>query len=331
MVNINNKKLAKFLGFKAIRLLILLIVIAAISFIMIQLSPIDPVKAYLGQRIVSQEQLAIMGEYWGTNLSLGERVMGWLQTLASGSMGFSLIYRVPVTEVIMQKFTASFTLMIVSWIISAVVGFGLGVIAGAKEGTWIDKAIKTYCYILQSTPTFWIGLVFLMVFSVYLGWFPIGLSVPIGQLSDTVTFWQWLYRLILPAITLSIVGIASLTMYTRDKLISVKKSDYFLFAQARGESFWGIIKNHGIRNILLPAITIQFLSFNELFGGTILVEQVFAYPGIGQATVAAGLRSDVPLLLGIVIISAIFVFMGNLIADLIYKYVDPRLRGDDDE
>ena len=317
MVKINNnKKLAKFLGYKAIRLLILLIVIAAISFIMVQLSPIDPVKAYLGQRIISQEQLTIIGEYWGTNLSLSERVFGWLSTLASGSMGFSLIYRVPVTEVIVQKFTASFTLMAVSWIISAVVGFGLGVLAGAKEGTWVDKAIKTYCYILQSTPTFWIGLVLLMVFSVYLGWFPIGLSVPIGQLSDTVTFWQWLYRLILPAITLSIVGIASLTMYTRDKLINVKRSDYFLFAQARGESFWGIIKNHGIRNILLPAI---------------LVEQVFAYPGIGQATVAAGLRSDVPLLLGIVIVSTIFVFVGNLIADMIYEYVDPRLKGEDDE
>ena len=223
MIKINSKKLVKFLGYRAIRLVILLIVIAAISFIMVQLSPIDPVKAYLGQRIVSQEQLAIIGEYWGTNLSLGERVLGWLQTLASGSMGFSLIYRAPVTEVIAQKFLASFTLMIVSWIISGVVGFGLGVIAGTKEGTLTDRAIKTYCYILQSTPTFWIGLVLLMVFSVYLGWFPIGLSVPIGQLSDTVTFWQWLYRLILPAITLSIVGIASLTMYTRDKLIRCKK------------------------------------------------------------------------------------------------------------
>jgi len=114
MVKINNKKLAKFLGYKAIRLLILLIVIAAISFIMVQLSPIDPVKAYLGQRIISQEQLTIIGEYWGTNLSLSERVFGWLSTLASGSMGFSLIYRVPVTEVIVQKFTASFTLMAVS-------------------------------------------------------------------------------------------------------------------------------------------------------------------------------------------------------------------------
>lgn len=103
MIKINNKRLAKFLGLKIVRLLILLIVIAAISFIMIQLSPIDPVRAYLGQRIVSQQQLEIMGQYWGTNLTLTERVMGWLQTLASGSMGFSLIYRVPVTEVIMQS------------------------------------------------------------------------------------------------------------------------------------------------------------------------------------------------------------------------------------
>ena len=331
MIKINTKRLTKFIGFKAIRLLTLLVVIAAVSFILIQLSPIDPVKAYLGQRIVSQEQLAIMGNYWGTNLSLSERVLGWLQTLASGSMGYSLIYRVPVTEVISQKFTSSFILMMVSWVISGILGFGLGILAGAKEGTWIDKAIKTYCYILQSSPTFWIGLVFLMFFAVYLGWFPIGLSVPIGQLSDTVTFWQWLYRLILPALTLSVVGIASLTMFTRDKLISIKKSDYFLFAQARGESFWGIIKNHGIRNILLPAISIQFLSFNELFGGTILVEQVFAYPGIGQATVAAGLRSDVPLLLGIVIVSAIFVFAGNFIADVIYEFVDPRIRSENDE
>ena len=167
MIKINNRKLAKFLGFKAIRLLILIIVIAAISFIMIQLSPIDPVKAYLGQRLVTQQQVAIIGEYWGANLSLAERVIGWLQTVLSGSMGFSLIYRAPVTEVIAQKFTASFTLMAVSWVISAFVGFGLGVLAGAKEGSWIDKAIKTYCYILQSTPTFWIGLVLLMVFSVY--------------------------------------------------------------------------------------------------------------------------------------------------------------------
>ena len=325
-------KLMKFLGKKIVRFLILLIFVILLSFLLIDMSPINPVKTYIANLgAVSPEKIAILESYWGVNEPITSKMFNWLANMIHLDFGTSLIYRAPVLEVIEQKFVASLVLMLTSWVFSGVIGFLLGVIAGFKKDTIIDKAIKVYCYILQSTPTFWIGLVLLMVFSVYLGWFPIGLSVPIGQLSDTVTFWQWLYRLILPAITLSIVGIASLTMFTRDKLISVKKSDYFLFAQARGESFWGIIKNHGIRNILLPAITIQFMSFNELFGGTILVEQVFAYPGIGQATVAAGLRSDVPLLLGIVIISATFVFLGNFIADIIYEYVDPRIRSENDE
>ena len=149
---------------------------------------------------------------------------------------------------------------------------------------------------------------------------------------NDVTFWDWLHRLILPAFTLSIVGVAQITLYTRDKLIGVMSSDYFLFAKARGEKSWSLIKRHGIRNILLPAITLQFLSFSELFGGAVLVEQIFTYPGIGQAAVSAGLKSDVPLLLGIVLFSAIFVYVGNLIADLIYNFVDPRIReGKDNE
>ena len=108
-------------------------------------------------------------------------------------------------------------------------------------------------------------------------------------------------------------------------------SDYFLFAKARGENGWNIIKRHGVRNVLLPAITLQFLGFSELFGGAVLVEQIFTYPGIGQAAVSAGLRSDVPLLLGIVIFSAIFVYCGNLIADIVYNFVDPRIKeGEED-
>jgi peptide/nickel transport system permease protein len=195
-----------------------------------------------------------------------------------------------------------------------------------KQGTWIDKAIKTYCYALAAAPTFWLALILLMVFSVYLGWFPIGLSVPIGVTADNVTFFDWFKRLILPALTLSLLDIAKITMFTREKLIEVLSSDYILFAKARGEKGMDLVLRHGIRNVALPAITLQFLGFSELFGGTVLVEQVFSYPGIGQAAVAAGLRSDVPLLLGIVIFSTLFVFFGNLIADVIYEFVDPRIK-----
>ncbi len=326
MIIIKYEKLATFLGYKFIRLLLLLVAVSIISFILIDLSPIDPVKAYIAGVRVSADQIAALNAYWGVGQPITVKVLNWLNNLIHGNLGNSLIYRTPVIDVIVQRFTASLILMFASWVISGVLGFALGVIAGMKQGTWIDKLIKVYCYILLAAPTFWIALIFLMVFSVYLGWFPVGLGVPVGMLSQDVTFWQWLDRLILPAITLSILGVAQIAMFTRDKLIEVLSSDYVLFAKARGESKLSIINRHGIKNILLPAITLQFLSFSELFGGAILVEQVFSYPGIGQAAVAAGLRSDVPLLLGIVLFSAIFVFCGNTIADILYRFVDPRIK-----
>ncbi|MCR3923417.1 MAG: ABC transporter permease, partial [Firmicutes bacterium] len=192
--------------------------------------------------------------------------------------------------------------------------------------TRLDRWVQMYCLTLASTPTFWLGLLLLIVFSVSLGWFPIGLGVPAGVLAEDVTLANRLYHLILPALTLSILGVANVALHTRQKLLEVLRSDYVLLARARGEKETTILWRHGLRNIALPAITIQFASLSELFGGSVLAEQVFSYPGLGQATVQAGLRGDVPLLLAIVLFSAIFVFSGNLLADLIYRVVDPRIR-----
>ena len=328
---VNQEKILKFLGKKIVRFIILLVFVILLSFLLIDLSPINPVKTYISNVIISADQIAKLEAYWGVNEPITSKMVNWLGNVVKGDLGTSLIFRIPVIDVIKERFTASLVLMITSWLFSGVLGFLLGVIAGFKKDTIIDKAIKVYCYILQSAPAFWIALVMLMVFSIYLGWFPSGLGVPIGSLSENVTFWEWLNRLILPMVTLSIVGVASITLYTRDKLIEVMNSDYFLFAKARGERGWNLITRHGIRNILLPAITLQFLGFSELFGGAVLVEQIFTYPGIGQAAVSAGLRSDVPLLLGIVIFSAIFVYCGNLIADILYNFVDPRIKeGEED-
>ncbi len=328
---IKHEKLLKFLGKKIVRFIILLIFVILLSFLLIDMSPINPIKSYISNMIVSQQQIAALESYWGVNEPITTKMINWLGNMVHGDFGTSLIFRMPVIDVIKERFTASLVLMLSSWIFSGVLGFILGVIAGFKKDTIIDKAIKVYCYILQSAPTFWIALIILMIFSVYLGWFPTGLGVPIGTLSENVSIWEWLNRLILPMVTLSIVGVASIALFTRDKLIEVMNSDYFLFAKARGENGWNLIKRHGIRNILLPAVTLQFLGFSELFGGAVLVEQIFTYPGIGQAAVSAGLRSDIPLLLGIVIFSAIFVYCGNLIADIIYNFVDPRIKeGEDD-
>ena len=130
----------------------------------------------------------------------------------------------------------------------------------------------------------------------------------------------------LPALTLSFMQFANIALHTRQKMVDVMESEYVLFATARGESRWSIVKRHGLRNIVLPGITLQFAAFSELFGGAVLTETVFSYHGLGSAAAEAGMASDVPLLLGVTLFSAIFVFTGNLIANLIYGIVDPRIR-----
>ena len=166
----------------------------------------------------------------------------------------------------------------------------------------------------------------MLIFAVWLKILPIGLAMPVGAIDSEVTILERIRHMILPTMALSLTGITNIALHTREKLNQVLVSDYALFAKARGESTWSIIRHHGIRNILLPAVTLQFGSLNELFGGSVLAENVFSYPGLGQATVAAGIKGDLPLLLGIAICSAVFVICGNLMANLLYPVVDPRIR-----
>lgn len=322
-----NKGIGKFLTKKVLKLITLLVALCIITFVLMELSPIDPVTAYVGASTkVSAEQRQLIAEHWGLNKPPIIRFWSWFKSIISGDWGTSMIYRRPVLEVIGQKFMSSIWLMGISWILSGIIGFILGIIAGIKEGKLIDKIIRGYCYIIMSTPTFWLGILFIILFSVKLGWFPVALSVPIGVLSENVGFVERMQHIILPALTLSIISISSICMNTRQKVIEIMESDYILFAKARGESQISIIFNHVLKNISLPAITLQFLSFSELFGGTIFVEQVFSYPGLGQATVSAGLKGDLPLLMGISIISLVFVYSGNIIADLLYRVIDPRIK-----
>ncbi|MBO1531718.1 ABC transporter permease [Psychrobacter sp. F1192] len=306
----------------------LLVAISFISFILMKNSPIDPVQAYIGADMlnVGPEQRQQIAQYWGLDEPVLVQFRNWAAAVLQGDLGTSMIYRRPVSEVIGERFASSLALMLVAWTLSGLMGFVLGVVAAMKSGTWIDRAIQWYCYTLASTPTFWMGLLVLIIFAVWLGWFPIGLGVPAGVLAEDVRFLDRVKHLVLPALTLSIVGVASVALHTRQKLIEVLASDYVLFARARGEKGFALFWRHGLRNIALPAVTLQFAAFSELFGGAILAEQVFSYPGLGKATIDAGLRGDVPLLLGIVLFSTVFVFVGNVIADLIYYIVDPRTR-----
>lgn len=311
------------------RVVLLVIAASAVSFMLMKASPVDPVQANVGQNALgsmSQEQIEKIEEYWGVGESPVKQYFSWLKDFVSGDMGTSLLYRRPVSQVLGEKLQNSLMLMVIAWVISGLLGFVLGALAGMKKGTFIDKGIKGYCLLISSTPTFWLALLVLMIFGVWLKIFPVGLSVPIGMTSSEISFADRLYHAFLPALTLSITGVSNIALHTREKMIEISESNYMMFARARGEKGWQLFKNHGFRNILLPAITIHFASISEIFGGSVLIEQVFSYPGMGQAAVTAGLGSDMPLLMAITVISSLIVFGGNAVANILYGIVDPRIR-----
>ena len=312
----------------SIKIISLLLAVSIISFVLVSASPVDPVQQYILSlgTADSPEQRAEIEAYWGVNEPPVERYFSWLSELLRGNMGESALYRRPVRDIIAERFVNSLALMLCAWALSGVIGFFLGCVMGMYQDRWPDKILKKICYLLSSVPTFWLGLVFLLVFAVWLKWFPIGFSSPIGVLSEDVTLGQRLYHLALPAFTLSLMSFSNIALHTRQKLIDVLSSEYVLFARARGEGRWTILRRHGLRNVLLPALTLQFASFAELFGGSVMAENVFSYAGLGTAVSAAGLNSDVPLLLGVTLFSALFVCVGNMIANLLYGVIDPQIR-----
>lgn len=306
-----------------------MLAVGLVVFALVSMSPIDPVQANVGQAAyvnMSEAKRAQLASYWGGDVPFWERFANWAGALMQGDMGTSLRFNAPVSEVIAHRAANSLALMGIAWLLSGALGFALGVAAGARRGGALDRVVRSYCFLLASTPTFWLGLLILMVFAVQLGWFPIGFSVPIGVSAADVTLADVVHHLVLPALTLSVTGVANIALHTREKVVDVLESDYVRFARARGESELSVIVHHGLRNVALPAVTLQCAFISEIFGGSVLVEQVFSYPGLGQAAVTAGLRGDVALLAGIALVSAALVFGGNLLANILYGVLDPRMR-----
>lgn len=321
--------MTKYLARHIVRFALLMFAVGLVVFALVSISPIDPVQANVGQAAyvnMSEAKRAQLASYWGGDVPFWERFANWAGALMQGDMGTSLRFNAPVSEVIAHRAANSLALMGIAWLLSGVLGFALGVAAGARRGGALDRVVRSYCFLLASTPTFWLGLLILMVFAVQLGWFPIGFSVPIGVSAADVTLADAVHHLVLPALTLSVTGVANIALHTREKVVDVLESDYVRFARARGESGLSVIVHHGLRNVALPAVTLQCAFISEIFGGSVLVEQVFSYPGLGQAAVTAGLGGDVALLAGIALVSAALVFGGNLLANILYGVLDPRMR-----
>ncbi|MBS5478519.1 MAG: ABC transporter permease, partial [Coriobacteriia bacterium] len=267
--------MARFILHNVIKVALLVLAVSFVVFALVSLSPIDPVQANVGQAALvgmSEEKRAALQAYWGSDEPLLQRYGSWLWAFLHGDLGTSLRYNAPVITVIGEKALNSALLMGCAWVISGALGFVLGVGAALHRGRAFDKFVKGYCFVLASTPAFWLALVLLIVFAVWLGWFPLGFSVPIGVSASEVTLADTLHHMVLPAATLSLVGVANIALHTREKAIDALESDYARFARSRGLTDAQLMRRHGLRNIALPALTLQFASISEIFGGSVLVE-----------------------------------------------------------
>ncbi|MBP3865231.1 MAG: ABC transporter permease [Pseudomonas sp.] len=300
-----------------LRLLGLLLVTAAGTFALLSFSPVDPIRAYIGNDLlhVPPEQYPLIAARWGLDLPLWERFLRWFGQMLQGDFGYSMLYNAPVSQVIGERFATSFALLFSAWLFSGIVGLAMGLTAGRYLNRWPDRLISTLSYVLASMPTFWIGLLLLSLFAVTLNWAPICCAWTPGSNAETATWGDKLRHLILPMLALGVLGVGNIALHTRSRVAEVMNSEFIRFAHAQGDKGWPLINFHILRHAITPALCLPFASVGELIGGSLLAEKVFAYPGLGQATIDAGLRGDIPLLMGIVMFCAVLVFTGNSIAN----------------
>lgn len=312
------------------RLAILLILVSAGTFTLLSFSPVDPIRAYIGNDLlhVPPQQYPLIAARWGLDQPLWLRFWHWFIHIIQGDLGYSMVYNAPVAQVIGDRFPLSFVLLGSAWLLSGVSGIMMGLAAGRYLNRWPDRLICQISYLLSSLPTFWVGLLLLVIFAVHWQWFPVCCAWTPGDSAFDAGIKDRFQHLILPMIALSLTGIGQIALHTRESVAEAMQSDFANFARAQGEKGWGLVRVQILNHALTPALCLQFASVGELLGGSLLAEKVFAYPGLGQATIDAGLRGDIPLLMGIVLLSTLLLFCGNGLAALLLARMN-RILGPD--
>lgn len=310
------------------RLILQLCLVVLLAWALLAMSPLDPINGYLGGNLfgLSVEQRAQLVHRLGLDQSVATRLWQWFSALLQGNWGFSNLYRQPVAEVIRQRLPVSLLLLGLSWLVSLLLGYLLGLYAALKQHRWQDRLLRRLAWMLAAIPSFWLGMIFISVFAVGLHWLPVCCAAPIGVTFSEQTFWQFIRHFTLPVLTLSLVHMAPVLLHTREKVLDVLASDYVAYSRQHGDSDGTIIRFHVIKNSLLPAVVLQFGSVAELFGGSLLAETLFAFPGLGQALVKAALAQDTALLMGGTLISALLVFAGNAMANILSETLMPGRR-----
>ena len=297
------------------RLLLMIPVILGVSLIVFSLmhiTPGDPVQIMLGEFALPTD-IAQVRESLGLNDPLYEQYFRFIQGAVQGDFGDSLFFRQPVMELINERLGYTLQLSIISMIISYLIAFPVGIISAVKQNSWMDNLGMVGALLGVSMPSFWLAMMLILVFSLHLGWLP----------ASGVGTWK---HLVLPAISLGASGAALTTRLVRSSMLEVIRQDYIRTARSKGLSEKLIIYKHALKNALIPVITVIGLRLGFILGGAVITETIFARPGIGRLMVDSIFRRDYLVVQGVTFIIAISILVANMLVDITYSFIDPRIR-----
>ncbi len=310
-------------GYVARRLLALLpvlLIVATVGFFLIYLTPGDPAAVMLGPD-ATEEDLDSLRAIMGLDRPLLVQLVRWYSRTLRGDLGYSIFLQRPVLQAIFERLEPTMLLTMMALAVAVGIGVPAGVLSAVRRNSWVDQASMGVALLGVSMPGFWLGLNLILVFSVYLGLFPVAGYVPIQQsLAGAIR------SLVLPAVTLGFGGSALVARMTRSSMLEVLGQDYVRTARAKGNRERRVIVGHALRNAMIPTVTVIGLALGGLLAGAIVTETVFALPGVGRLVISSVLRRDYPVVQGVLMFIAAIYVLVNLLIDVLYVYLDPRVK-----
>lgn len=302
-----------------------LIAISIVIYLVLALAPGDPLGEMANSPSLTAEVRENLRRVLGLDQPIHIRYLKWASAFVTGNMGYSYVSPVPVRDLIFQRLPTTLWIVGLAYVFSVLVAFPLGILSALKRYTWLDQVATTFAFAGFSIPPFFTGLILIIIFSVWLGWLPFIYDSTL-VVSDFRSLVGQLKQSLMPIAVLTLFQTAVLMRYIRAAVIEQLNLDYVRTAYAKGLSHWQVVIRHVLRNALIPVVTLIALDIPAVFTGALVTEQVFRVPGIGSLLIDSINRSDTPVVMSITFIYAILIVVFNLIADLLYGVLDPRIR-----
>ncbi|MCX5990533.1 MAG: ABC transporter permease [Chloroflexi bacterium] len=315
--------MTRYLARRTVQAVPLLLFMTLVVFILLRATPGGPMSMYEADPTVTPEDLARLRAQMGLDQPVPLQYLRWLGAMVSGDWGWSLVTKRPVTVMILERLPNTLLLMSITFVVTLAIAVPIAIVSAVRQYSWFDHVATTIAFAGNSLPTFWIGLMLIMIFAVGLRWLPAGGMYTLGE---PYSFGDRLKYLILPVTTLAIFDATHYIRYLRSSLLDVIRQDYIRVAHAKGLDGTTVLRRHALRNAAIPLVTVIAIDLPQLFSGALITETIFAWPGMGRLFWEASGRVDYPVLMGIFTVASTLVIASNLLADVAYAWLDPRIR-----